>query len=70
MNYDYTSKRASLDYEGTNAAIVALVQDLTLAPLGPKDQFGQRTLSHVGTGNQETFAIADKVLAMWKKPRL
>jgi hypothetical protein len=70
VNYDYSTKRAALGYVGTNAAIAALVQNLTLAPFGPKDQLGQSTQSHVGSSNQETFGVADKVLAMWNRTRL
>jgi hypothetical protein len=70
VNYDYAAKQAALDYTGTNAAIAALVQNLTLIPFGPKDQFGQRTQSRAGSDNQETFAVADKVLAMWNRTRL
>jgi hypothetical protein len=46
------------------------MQDLKLAPFGSKDQVGQRTQSHVGSDDQETFAVADKVLAMWNRTRL
>ncbi len=70
VSYDYTTKRAALDYVGTNAVIAALTQNLTLTPFGPKDQLGQRTQSRVGSSNQETFAVADKVLAMWNRTRL
>jgi hypothetical protein len=70
VNYDYTTRQASVDYVGTNAAIAALVQNLTLVPLGPKDQSGQRTQSHAGSSNEETFHVADKVLAMWNRTRL
>lgn len=70
VNYDYATKRASLDYVGTNAALAALVQTLTLAPFGPKDQSGQSTHSYVDNSNQETFAVADKVLATWNRTRL
>jgi hypothetical protein len=70
VNYDYATKQASVDYVGTNAAIATLVQDLKLAPFGPKDQVGQHTQSHVGSNDQETFAVADKVLAIWNRMRL
>jgi hypothetical protein len=70
VNYDYSSKQASLDYVGTNMAIATLFQNLTLAAFGSKDEFGRRTQSHVGSNNQETFAVADKVLAIWSRTRL
>ena len=70
VNYDYSTKRASLDYIGTNATISVLLQNLTPAPFGPKDQFGQRNVSHAGNSNQEAFSVADKVLAMWNQTRL
>jgi len=70
VNYDYAAKQASVDYVGTNAAIVGLLQNLKLAPFGSTDQVGQRTQSHIGSDDQETFAVADKVLAMWNRTRL
>jgi hypothetical protein len=70
VHYDYTTKRASLDYVGTNAAISTIIRDLKLTPFGSKDQVGQRTQSSVGSDDKETFAVADKVLAIWNRSRL
>ena len=70
VNYDYGTKQVSLDYLSTNAAIAALFQNLTLAPFGPKDPLGGQKKSHVGRNDQETFAVADKVLGIWKRTRL
>jgi len=70
LNYDYTNKRVSLDYVGTNAALAMVMQDLKLVPFGPKDQLGQRTQSHVGSNNKETLLLADMLLGTWNRTRL
>ena len=69
-HYEYGSNRVSLGYVGTNAAISALFKNLTLTPIGLKDQSGQQASAHTGTNNQETLDVADKALAIWGKTRL
>ena len=70
VNYGYGTKQVALDYLSTNAAIAALFTNLTLAPLGPKGPLGRQEKWYVGRNNQETLAVADKLLAIWNRTRL